>query len=492
MDQFYDAILPLLSIKPLLALFLATSLGVIIGALPGLTTTMGVALLVGVASALPMTYTFVTLLGVFVGGVYGGSISAILLNIPGTPSAAATALDGYPFCLQGRAPFAIKVTRLSSVIGTFIGVLLLALMTPLLAQMALQFTSPEFFALGLFGVMICGSITCPDLTIKGWIGALLGILVAFVGLDDVEGAQRYTAGIPDLMSGVSIIPVMIGLYAIPEIVGYYCKITEVPPARVSVDFSSAGVVFRKVMRRGRLIIQSALVGVGLGILPGVGEDVSAWVAYDLAKKTSREPEKFGNGSEEGIIAPEVANNAGVGGSLIPMLILGIPGSPPAAILLGALMLHGIKPGPMIELEHPGFILHMVCILFLAVLMLWAAANIILHPLMLILRVSRSYLIPCIAAFACIGAYAINLSTFDFIVVIVSGVIGFLMKLMRYSPAPVALGMILGKMIDVKFRTTLMFNDGSFMPFFTRPIACVFLLIVFYLIIKNVFRLKKRS
>ena len=481
MENFFHSMLALMA-QPdnLLVVFCATILGIVIGALPGLSTTMGVAMLVGIASAMPVEYTLGILVGVFVGGVYGGSISAILLNIPGTPAAAATAMDGYVFCRKGEAPFAIKVTRLASVIGTLFGVVVLATFTPLLGEVALLFTSGDFFALGLMGVAMCGSLSSDDSSVKGWISALLGMFVAMMGLDDIEGVQRFTLGLPDLFSGVSLIPVMMGLYAIPEVVLHYCRPHTQVAEAVRTNFDTAGRVLKTVLKKIRLIFQSACIGIGLGILPGVGEDVSAWVAYDMAKKTSTTPEKFGKGSVEGIIAPEVANNAGVGGALVPMLVLGIPGSPPAAILLGALMLHGIQPGPMLGVEHPEFLAHMVAILFLAMVFLFIGAYLILRPMLYILKIPLAYLMPIIACLAVIGAYAINLSGFDFIVLFVAGIAGFLMRLMKYSPAPMVLGMILGKMIDVKFRSTLIYNDGQLSSFFTNPVSCVALVIILLL------------
>jgi len=408
----------------------ATAIGVIIGALPGLTATMGIALLTGLTYNVPLEYTFTILMGVYVGAIYGGSISAILLNIPGTASAAATALDGHQLALQGKAEMAIKVTRLASIIGTFIGVVALVLLSPPLTKIALKFTSPEYFMLALFGVLICGSIAAEDLSIKGWIGGLIGILIAFVRLDDIESIPRFTYGNFSLLSGIAIIPAMIGFYALPEVIKSFSRDQSFDVAEAKDKIKVKDNVTKIVFSKLRTVIQSALIGVGIGALPGVGEDVAAWVSYDTAKKTSKDGDKFGTGCYEGAIAPEVGNNAAIGGAIIPLLTLGVPGSPPAAVLLGALTLHGIRPGPMINIESPGFISEIAALLMISVIALWVVGVILAKPMTKILKVPTVYLMPIVAALSVIGAFAINLSTFDLMMVFIFGVMGYILSKMH--------------------------------------------------------------
>lgn len=489
-QTFLDAFISLMDIYVILLMLASTALGVIIGALPGLTATMGIALLTGLTYKVPLEYTFTILIGVYVGGIYGGSISAILLNIPGTASAAATAQDGHQLALQGKAETAIKVTRLASIVGTLIGVVALALLAPPLTKIALQFTSPEFFMLAFFGVLICGSIGCRDLSIKGWIAGLLGIFIAFIRLDDIEGISRFTFGNTNLLSGVSVIPAMIGFYAVPEVIKAFTRKGELDVTKVEDTAKEKVKVIPIVFARLRVIVQSALIGLGLGALPGVGEDVAAWVAYDVSKKTSHQKEKYGTGIYEGAIAPEVANNAAIGGATIPLLTLAVPGSPPAAVLLGALMLHGIRPGPMINIESPGFISKIAALIFLGVLALWVVGSILAKPMAKILKVPNVYLMPIVAALSVIGAYAINLSVFDLAMVFIFGVLGYFLDKMYYSPAPIVLGLILGNMIDVKFRTTLITHNGSFLPFITRPIAGLFFSLIVITIIKQILASKR--
>lgn len=474
----------LLQADVILLMLASTALGMIIGALPGLTATMGIALLTGLTYNVRLEYTFTILMGVYVGAIYGGSISAILLNIPGTASAAATALDGHQLALQGKAETAIIVTRLSSIIGTLIGGVALAMLAPPLTKVALEFHSQEFFMLAFFGVLICGSVGAKDLGIKGWIAGLIGMLLAFIRLDDIESYSRFTFGNTSLMSGVSVIPAMIGFYAIPEVIKAFIRNEKFSVAAIKDQVKETTNAFAIVIKNLRTIVQSALIGLGIGALPGVGEDVAAWVAYDAAKKTSKQKAKYGTGIYEGAIAPEVGNNAAIGGAVIPMLTLAVPGSPPAAVLLGALTLHGLRPGPMIAIESPGFISKIAALIILAMMSLWVVGMILAKPMSRILKVPVVFLMPIVAALSVIGAYAINLSAFDLVMVFLFGILGYLLDKMQYSPAPIILGLILGNMIDVKFRTALITSNGSFLPFLTRPISLIFFALILFTIYRQ--------
>ncbi|MBE0600756.1 MAG: tripartite tricarboxylate transporter permease, partial [Firmicutes bacterium] len=488
----FQEFIKLLDPAVLAVLLCSSILGVIIGALPGLSATMGIALLTGLTYKFPVEYTFAILMGVYVGAIYGGSISAILLNIPGTASAAATALDGHPLALQGKAETAIKVTRLASIIGTFVGIVALALISPLMTKIALMFTSPEYFMLALFGVLICGSIVNNDIPLKGWIGGVLGLIVAMIGMDRLAGASRFDGGIVELMGGISLVPAMIGFYAVPEVIKAFAEKTgEVKISKVQDTVKEKVSIFKIVFARIRLIIQSCLIGLGIGALPGVGEDVAAWVSYDTAKKTSKTPEKFGKGSYEGCIAPEVANNAAIGGALIPMLTLAVPGSPPAAVLLGALMIHSIRPGPMIMRDNPTFLSYIAALLFLSVLALWVAGMLMAKPMSKILKVPKVYLMPIVATLSIVGAYAISNRAFDIVIALVFGIVGYFLDKMKYSPAPIVLGIILGGMIDENFRRSLMVSSGNPTIFLTHPISLIFFLVIIYTIFRQVRKTGKK-
>jgi putative tricarboxylic transport membrane protein len=482
--------------KVVLVLFGATALGTIIGALPGLTATMGIALLTGLTYKVPVNYTFAILMGIYVGGIYGGSISAILLNIPGTASAAATAIEGNLFAKRGKAALAIKVTRSASIIGTLIGVLALALIAPQLSKIALQFSAVEYFLLAVFGVLMCGSIVTSDLTIKGWIGGLLGLCIAFIGYDVISGAPRFDFGNINLSGGISLIPAMIGFYAIPEVIKALARdgagapeavtgIPEVLAAKVAAagkDPNSFSIALKNIP----VIIRSALIGVGIGALPGVGEDVAAWIGYDNAKKTSKHKEEWGTGGcFEAIIAPEVSNNAAIGGATIPLLTLAVPGSPPAAVLLGAFMIHNIRPGPMIMVDSPRFIFYIAALILVAVVALWVVGMLLARPMSSILKIPSVFLMPIIAVLSIVGAYALNLKRFDILVVVLFGIIGYILDKMKYSAAPIVLGIILGTMIDENFRRALIVNKGDPSFFFSNSwISLVFVVIIAFVIVKQ--------
>ncbi len=474
----------------------ATTLGVMIGALPGLSATMGIALLTGLTYKIEPTYAFAVLMGIYVGAIYGGSMSAILLNIPGTASAAATALEGNIMAKQGKAELAIKVTRAASIIGTFIGVIALALIAQPMTTIALKFASAEYFLLAMFGILMCGSIVKADITIKGWIGGMLGILIACVGIDGILSAPRFWFGNTDLIGGIELIPAMIGFYAIPEVIKSLAKNDEVLEVRDLAKEKAEQANQPQVKRNSfkiaisnyQAIIKASLVGVGVGALPGVGEDVAAWIAYDTVKKGSKQKEKYGTGEcFEAIISPEVGNNAAIGGATIPLLTLAVPGSPPAAMLLGAFMVHNIVPGPMLFSTNPDFIFYIAALIFAATIALWLVGMVIARPMTKILKIPNQYLMPVVAVLSIVGAYAISLNKFDITIVFAFGILGYLFDKMKYATAPIVLGIILGSMIDSQFRRALIASRGAMSVFFTQSwITMIFCIIIAIVLIKNIF------
>jgi putative tricarboxylic transport membrane protein len=342
----------------LAVLFGSVLLGIIFGAMPGLTSTLGVALLTALTYGMDTSLAMICLLSIYVGGTYGGSYASILINIPGTAAAAATAMDGYPLACKGEGGRAIGLTTTASAIGTIISMLFVVSISPIISHFALQFTSFEFFLLAFFGILISGTLTSPDLVIKGWIAGFLGLFLACIGRDQLQFFPRFTFGIPELDSGVEVVPVLIGAFGIPQIIQVLKDRFQIGEAqKLQRILPEIGTVLRNLPAIGR----SALIGVGIGAVPGIGEDIAGWVSYGTAKNTSKHPETFGKGELKGVLASETANNACVGGAMIPLLNLGIPGSPPAAMLLGALMLHGVTPGPMITFEHPTFIFEVAAI-----------------------------------------------------------------------------------------------------------------------------------
>lgn len=465
----------------MLLLFGSTLLGIIFGALPGLTATLGVALLTTLTYGLPLETAMVALLGIYVGAVYGGSYGSIMINIPGTASAAATALDGYKMALRGEAGRALGLTTTASAIGTAFGMFFVVIFTPLIAALALQFTSFEFFLLAFFGIMISGSISCPDTVQKGWISGFLGLFLAMVGRDQLQVYPRYTFGITDLESGIEIVPVLIGAFGIPQIIQVLKDRTiTAEPTKLDRVLPS----FREIGRNIKHILRSALIGVGIGAVPGIGEDIAAWVSYGTAKKASKHPEKFGTGCDEGIIAPETANNACIGGAMIPLLSMGIPGSPPAAMLLGAILIHGIAPGPMLEIEHPGFTLKVSAILLLASFAMWVIGILLAKQVVKLLRVPATLFMPVVAVLCLIGSYALGLKVFNLYLMIPMGILSYYLTDMGYPLPPLVIGVILGGMADANLRRGLMVSQGSLAPFFTRPVALILLIVIVLTFVTN--------
>jgi len=462
-------------------LFGSVLLGIIFGALPGLTSTLGVALLTALTYGMDTGLAMVCLLAIYVGGTYGGSYSAILINIPGTAAAAATALDGYPLACKGEGGRAIGLTTTASAIGTAISMLFVVSISPIISYFALQFTSFEFFLLAFFGIIISGTLTSPDLVIKGWIAGFLGLFLACVGRDQLQFFPRFTFGFSELDSGIEVVPVLIGAFGIPQIIQVLRDRFQIGKAqRVQRILPEFGTIVRNIPA----IIRSALIGVGIGAVPGIGEDIAGWVSYGTAKNTSKHPETFGKGEFQGVLASETANNACVGGAQIPLLNLGIPGSPPAAMLLGALMLHGVTPGPMITFEHPTFILEVAAILLLASMAMWVTGMVLAKQVIKVLRIPPQLFMPIIGVLCIIGSYSLGLNIFNLYLMLPVGIISYFLTEMGYPIAPLVIGVILGPMADENLRRALMVSQGSFMPIFHRPVSLILLLIIIWTVVSQ--------
>ncbi|MGD8390682.1 MAG: tripartite tricarboxylate transporter permease [Desulfobacterales bacterium] len=472
-----------LAADPLNILILLSSvmLGIMFGAMPGLTSTLGVALLTALTYGMDTPTAMLCLLAIYVGGTYGGSYASILINIPGTAASAATALDGYPLACKGEGGRAIGLTTTASAIGTIISMLFLVSISPLISFFALQFTSFEFFLLAFFGILISGTLTSPDLVIKGWIAGFLGLFMACVGRDLLQFYPRFTFGIPELDSGIEVVPVLIGAFGIPQIIQVLKDRFQIGETqkfqRILPEF---GTIVRNIPR----IIRSALIGVGIGSVPGIGEDIAAWVSYGTAKNTSKHPERFGKGEITAVLSTEVANNACVGGAMIPLLNLGIPGSPPAAMLLGALMLHGVTPGPMITFEHPTFIMEVAAILLLASLSMWVVGMLLAKQVVKVLRIPVQLFMPIIGILCIIGSYALGINIWNLYLMLPVGIISYFLVEMGYPIAPLVIGVILGPMADENLRRALMVSQGSFLPVFTRPVSLVLFLVIVWTVVSQ--------
>lgn len=466
----------------LLVMFLSTLAGLVMGMLPGLSATMAIALLTGLTYNFPTQTALIALLSIYVGSISGGCQSAILLNIPGTPASAATALDGHPLAKQGKGGLAIFLATASSCIGTLISVVFVLTLTPLLTSLALKFASWEFFLLSIFGILICGTITAQASPIKGWISGILGLIVSVIGLDTVDTIARFSYGNVNLMSGIQLIPVMIGLFGFPEIVKAFKRHYDEKVIKASKFEAKKG--FKLIGRNIGTIIRSAIIGVGVGIIPGVGEDTGGWLSYWATKSTSKKEEKetFGKGNPRGVITVETGNNACVGGAIIPVLSLAVPGSAPAAVLLAAFLMHGYRPGPLLMTESPSFLYDICIYIALASIAMFLIALVLSKVTVKILGVNKKFLMPIIYVLCVIGAYLINYNLFDIKVMFIFGLVGMVLTSLEFPAAPFLLGVILGPMCDSNLRRALKLSNGSFAPLFSRPICIFFLILIAVLIL----------
>jgi putative tricarboxylic transport membrane protein len=477
-EQILAEVLKTLNFEFISLIAVGVFIGLVVGALPGLTTTMGIALLTGITFKFTGHAAIALLMGLYVGGVSGGSLSAILIGIPGTPANASSIQDGFPLAMAGKAAQAITISRAASVMGTLFGIGCLAFFTPLLTELALKFTSAEFFLVGLFGVLISGSLTGSDLPLKGWIGGLFGLAIGMIGADELTAWQRMTFGSPELFGGVPFIPIMIGFFGIPQVVE---SLIDEQDVLVAV-LDKSKVKLKEIMKYWWVAIRSGLIGVGIGIIPGVGEDVASWTSYGVAKRASKHPEEYGKGSIEGLVAAETADNSCVGGAIIPLLSLGIPGSPPAAVLLGAFLIHGVRPGPMLSFEFPAFTYQavswlLVATLFMRFFVMWLA-----RPMQKILQVKNSILMPIVTVLCAIGAYSLDIRFLDITLVFLAGLLGLLFKQGKYPAAPLVLGIVLGPLVDTNFRRALKASGGDFSIFFTRPVSLILVISIVVLIL----------
>lgn len=458
----------------LLLIFGGVILGIIFGAIPGLSATMAIAL------CLPLTYGMTPvdgvslLIGLYIGGISGGLVSAILLRIPGTPSSVATCFDGHPLAAKGQAGKALGVGIFSSFVGTLMGIIALMFIAPSLAKVALKFSSYEYFSVGLFSItMMCALIK--GSIVKGLISGFLGLAFALVGPGRIDGLPRMTFGIGSLDAGFDILPVLIGLFAISEVLQ---AATQKGQAKETVlqSFRIKGLGFslQEALQQIPNCIRSGLIGLGIGILPGIGGGTSNILAYTVAKNSSKTPERFGTGIIDGVVASETANNATVGGALIPLLTLGIPGDAVTALLLGSLMVHGLTPGPLLFTNNGPFVYGVFASALIANVMMLLAMYFGIRLFARVLSVPKHILLPIIMVLCCVGAYGLNNRIFDVFAVLFFGLLAFALEKGGFPLSPIILGFVLGPMIETNLLRGMMQSKGSFMPFVTRPISAVFL------------------
>lgn len=485
MENFTEVLNLFLSIDNFIAIIIGVVVGVIIGAIPGLTATMAVAL------ALPFTFSMapvtaiLLLVGIYKGGMYGGSITAILINTPGSPAAACTLLDGYPMAKQGNANKALQTALYSSCIADLISNLSLIIFASYLAKIALNFGPPEYFWLICFSLTIIVSVS-GDAVLKGMIAACLGIIVSTIGMDQVYGTQRLTFENYELMDGVSFIPLMIGLFAMPEIISFYYNKTQ-PSIINLVDKSHLS--WKEFRRCIKSVVRGSFIGVIIGSIPGTGATAAAFISYGEAKRTSPNSENFGKGEIEGIAAAEAGNNGVAGSTLIPLLSLGIPGDVITAIILGAFMVHGLTPGPLMFEENLTIIYAIFCGIMLSSFVLFAVGRITIKYFSKIADIPKELLLPIVLLFCVFGTYAVNNSFFDVTVMFLFGVLGFFFYRNGIATAPFLIGFILGPMFEDNLRRTILIGKGDPMIFLRGPITWLFIALTIGSLVFAIYRWK---
>lgn len=450
-----------------------TLAGIYVGAIPGLSVTMATSILVSFTFKWQVNEALALIAGVFVGGVYGGSRTAILLNIPGAPSAIATALEGYPMAKRGEAGEAIGLTTVMSVFGGFVGIVALALFAPLISSFAIMFNSRDYLLLGMIGILLVGTLSGESFA-KGAFAGALGVLIGMVGLDPMTAEGRFTFGSITLMGGIPYVAAMIGFFGVAEALSQLNNL-DLPVIKQKIDRIIPK--FSDVKRYFRLALRASGIGTIIGALPGTGGDIAALLAYDDARRTTKNPEvPFGEGAKEGLVAPEVANNAAVGGSFVPMLTLGIPGDAVTAVIIGALFIHGLKPGPLLLVETPHLFWFTVGNLALANIFLLIFGLTGIRVFTKIVECPKAILISLIIVLSAVGTYAIQNNPSHVYWMLGFGVAGYFLKTYGFQVGPIILGVILGPMMDANYRRAMIGargDVGTFLwDFVSHPISLV--------------------
>jgi putative tricarboxylic transport membrane protein len=467
-------------------------LGTGVGVLPGLGPPATIALLLPVTYKMTPVSAVIMLGGIFYGAMFGGSTTSILLNIPGEPASVVTCLDGYQMARQGRAGAALGASAIGSFFGGIVSVILLMLIAPTLAAMGLRFGPPEYTSLVVLGLMMAVYLS-EESVLKGLIMMMMGILLGMVGIDPAFGAERFTLGIPRLTGGLEFVVVGMGLFGIGEVLINL----EAPEVREIYKASLKGLLpnLEDWRRCWASMIRGSILGSLIGVLPGGGAVISSFVAYALEKRVSKHPERFGKGAIEGVMAPETANNSAATSSFIPLLTLGIPGNLSIAMIFVALMIHGIRPGPMLIQEHPDLFWGVIASMFIGNALLLALNLPLIGVWVKLLTVPYRYLVVVIIVICIIGAYSVNYTAFDVGAMVVFGVFGYLIRKARFPAAPLVLAMILGPILERSMQQSLMMSGGDFMIFVRRPISSVLLLVAGLLMLTPVARsiwIKMRS
>lgn len=482
-DQIFLALSPLM-IGVCLA---GVTLGILWGAMPGLSTTMAMALLIGLSAGMEQYVALMFMLGVYTGSVFGGAISAVLINIPGTPDAVPTMMEGHPLAQRGEGGLALGTAIAASFLGNWVGIVLLIVFIPVLLALALEFRSWEMFLLAMWGIAISGNMASGEMPLKGWISGWIGLLIAFVGLDAIHGVPRFSFGNSLLEDGISYVPILIGLFGLTEILRV---LPQKSPTGIPSEVGRVIPPFSTIWKYSRTAVRSGLIGTVIGAIPGAGANVASFLSYDIARRRAKPEEraKWGKGSYEAIISAEVANNANIGGSMLPTMALGIPGNAAAAAILAALEMKNVVVGPMIEFENPGLIQFIYVALIVANFLMYGMAIALIKPCVKLFSLPRAVLLPLIIPMCVVGAFAVNLNFFDVYIMFAAGIIGYILHRFGFPMAPMVLAVILGPLADENLRRALLiFEDETVWFVLKQPIGTILLIVVTLTFYDGIFR-----
>jgi putative tricarboxylic transport membrane protein len=468
------ALIDVLQFHNILASIIGVLFGLFIGSTPGLTISLGMVLLLPITFKLEAVTSICLLLGLYASGMTGGSLSAILLNIPGTPSGSATAIDGHAMAKKGRAGEALGVAVSASFFGGIFGLTCLVLAAPLIARVALRFGAPELFSIVLLGLTLICSFGQKSI-IKGFISGVVGLIIMTVGLDPMMGSPRFTFGQVELQAGISFLPAMIGLFAVPQILLGISSRTKVFP-EYKKKLSGVLPKVSDLVKLTKTMLLGSVIGTGVGAIPGAGGPIAVFLSYDYARRISKKGSNFGQGEPEGVAAPEASNNAVAGGALIPMLTLGIPGDPITAILLGALMIHGLIPGPLLFQQSPQFVYSVFWAYLVANLANLIVTFSTIKLWVKVLKIPQPVLLPVIFILCIVGTYALQNTFFDTGIMFCFGLLGYFMIKYQFPIIPLLLAIILGPNLEEHLRMSLIISQGDYSIFITHPICLAFIIV----------------
>ena len=487
MEAFVTATLYILTPLPFFWVLLGVGLGIVVGAVPGLSGSMLIAMSVPLTFFMPSYYdALILLVAMYVGSISGGLISATLLCMPGTPAAIMTTLDGYPMAQSGRPGRALGLGIMASFVGGMISWVVLVALSPTLARWAVTFGPWEYFAMVMMALVLIASLTDGSM-IKGLLSAFLGVLAAMPGVDRSTGMLRLTFGFESLESGFQLLPVLLGVFVVSQVLKYIVNLEEKLEV---IEVSGKDSVFsslRDCRAQAVNLTRSSLIGTWVGILPAIGASIGSILAYTVAKNVSATPERFGKGSPDGIVASESANNATIGGALVPLITMGIPGSVVDAILIGALLLHNLQPGPLLFVTNPQVPYTIIATHLIANIVMLAMMILSVKYISRLILVPRQYLMPIILMFVVIGSFSINNNVFDMWVALGFGVLGYVMQRLRIPLAPFVIGFILADVAEARLRSGLMASAGSIEPLFTRPIAATLFYVSLFMLVWSLWR-----